>query len=148
VNRVGALAAVFGLFVLGVLAGALGVHLFYAHALAVHRPPEWVGRGPLAGALSRRLDLTSEQQDQLREILIDARRESDLLRGRLRPEVEAQMEKTRQRIEAILTPEQKRRFERMRSAHRHWAERMFLEPPPPPDDWPPPERRFHRRHRR
>lgn len=144
-NRVGAFAAVLGLFVVGVLTGALAVHLFYARALAVHRPPEWMGRGPLVGALSRRLDLTPEQQDQLREILIDAREEGEELRQRLRPEVEAQMQRTRQRIEAILTPEQKREFDRMHAAHRHWAERFFLEPPPPPDDRMPMGRRFHHR---
>jgi len=143
-SRVGAFAAVFGLFVLGVLTGALAVHLFYAHALAVHRPPEWIGRGPLVGALSRRLDLTSQQQDQLREILTDARREGEMLRQRLRPEVEAQMERTRKRIEAILTPEQKREFERLHAEHRHWADRFFLEPPPPPDEGMPPGRRLHR----
>ena len=143
-KRVGAFAAVLGLFVLGVFCGALAVHLFYARALAMHRSPEWMGRGPLVRALSRRLELTPEQQDQLQEILVDARREGEKLRQRLRPEVEAQMERTRQRIEAILTPEQQRRFERMHAEHRHWADRFFLEPPPPPDDWPFAGHRFHR----
>lgn len=146
-SRTGAIFAVLGLFAVGVLSGALGVHLYYAHLFRSHEPPPWADRGPMVMALSNRLDLTPDQQRQLERIFVQARIEGEALRRELRPRIQAQMERTRERIERILTPEQRAEFERMHAEHRHWADRLFLEPPPPGPDGMPPGRRFQWRHR-
>jgi len=141
-SRAAAVLAVLGLFAVGVLSGALGVHLYYAHLFRSHQPPPWADRSPMVLALSNRLDLSRAQQRQLEEIFVQARIEGEALRRELRPRIEGQMDRTRRRIEAILTPEQRAEFERMHAEHRHWADRLFLEPPPPDPDRMPPGRRF------
>jgi len=75
-------------------------------------------------------------------------READEIRRELRPRLEQHLERTRARFEALLTPEQRAKFERLYREDRR-AERFFLENPPrpappapnrpgpPPDEGPP-----------
>lgn len=127
-NRGIAILAVCALFISGVVIGALGMHLFYAQRLMrPGEPPAMAGR--LFGAhLARRLDLSEEQQEEIRAILEESRREGEELRNRMRPEVEMLMQRTRAAIEEVLTPEQQEKFEEMRQFDRRPIERLFLGP--------------------
>jgi Spy/CpxP family protein refolding chaperone len=143
---IAALASVTALLVCGVVAGALGMHLFEAH----RRPPQWArGRPPGPPPhldlreMEERLDLTADQSRQIAGILDRSRDESEALRLEVRPRLEKQMERTRQEIEAVLTPEQRRKFEDLRRDQRRRARRFFLgegEPGPDPFGPRPPRR--------
>jgi len=125
VKRWQALIALTGLFVLGTVAGGLGAHLYYARAL--DRPPEpppfFAGR--LGPHLVRRLDLTPEQGEQLRQVLAESRREAEAMRRELAPRMREVMERSERRIQEILTPEQRRRFAELRRDSRRRSDRFF-----------------------
>jgi Spy/CpxP family protein refolding chaperone len=127
-NKAVAILAVCALFISGVVIGALGMHLFYVQRLMrPGEPPAMAGR-LLTGYLARELDLTAAQQTEIREILGASRRQGAELRQRMRPEVEAVMAQTREAIEEILTPEQRRKLDEMRQRDRRPIERLFLGP--------------------
>ncbi len=141
------------LFLSGVAIGALGMHLYYFERL--HRPWEGPPHGAIHGLLhrlgpgssaeappgtppgtpflgrwmARELELSPEQQRQIEEILSDSGRRAAAMRHELRPRVEALMEETAGRIAAVLTPEQRRRFERLRQ--RRLLDEGLLGPPGP-----------------
>ncbi len=132
-----ALAALAGLFALGVVSGGLGAHLYYARALArPPGPPPFLGRFA-APPLERHLDLTAEQRRAVRRILDESRREAEDLRRDLAPRLRDVMERSQERIREQLTPEQRERFDELRRRHYRRSERFFGRPegrrPPPPD---------------
>ena len=119
-----ALLALAGLFALGTLAGGLGAHLYYSRAL--DRPPPGPLAGPFMGQrLERKLELSPEQASELRQILLESRREGEAMRREMEPHVRAMMARIDERIRAILTPEQLKRFEEMQRRHRRRSERFF-----------------------
>jgi hypothetical protein len=129
-NRIAAMAAVLGLFVVGILVGALGYHLwlgphpFAGGALGPRGP---MGHpGSFAEHLERRLGLSPEQKEQIEAILAESHAEAEALREELLPQVRAHMERTHDRILEVLTSEQREEFETLRSRHRGSAERFFL----------------------
>jgi len=131
-----------GLFLLGILVGALGTHLWYAQrllpaALEAREGPPGPGHGPGRGQghgpgpfflerLQRQLDLTAEQRRQVEAILEESHREATALHEEMLPRVRAQLEQTRQRILEVLTPEQQERFEEFQRHHRRVLERGVL----------------------
>ena len=120
-----AFAALAVLFVLGLVSGGLGAHLYYARALARPPAPPPPFGGRLAPRLERHLDLTAEQRERLREILDQTRLEAEALRRDLAPRMRDVMERSEQRIREILTPEQRQRFEELRRDHRRRSDRFF-----------------------
>ena len=120
-----ALLALAGLFVLGVVSGSLGAHLYYARALdRPPGPPPFFG-GRMGPRLERHLELTPEQGEQLRAILDETRREAEALRRELGPRMREVMQRSEERIREMLTPEQRQRFEELRRQHRRRSERFF-----------------------
>jgi Spy/CpxP family protein refolding chaperone len=116
---------VLALFVLGVIAGGLATHLFYAKQLPARGEP-----GPFFGEFLRRgLDLSREQERQIQEILFRTRHEAAELRQELRPRVHELMEEATREIEQVLTPEQREAFARMRQRQRRRTEQLLLGPP-------------------
>ena len=81
--------------------------------------------------MKRQLHLTEEQSVQVRRIILEQQKAFQSLRKKVRPELEAQIEKTRRELAAVLTPEQARKWEK-RFSHflKYWL-------PPPPGDYPP-----------
>ena len=138
-NRGISLLAVSALFLSGVAIGALGMHLYYANRLAHPGAPPAMASRFFASHLERRLDLSQDQRQAIHEILDDSRREGADLRARLRPDVESLMERTRERIEAVLTPEQRETFDEMRRFERRGIEQLLLGPGPP-REWGPRDR--------
>jgi Spy/CpxP family protein refolding chaperone len=101
-------------FVLGAAAGGVGMFWAERHGLVQ------AGAGPAhmtrAGAqdwLTRELRLTAEQRQQLGVILDDTEKGYRQVRERVRPEFETVRQSGREKIRAILTVEQRARFEEL-----------------------------------
>jgi hypothetical protein len=81
--------------------------------------------------MKRQLHLTEEQSVQVRRIILEQQKAFQSLRKKVWPELEAQIEKTRRELAAVLTPEQSRKWEkRFNHFLKFWL-------PPPPGDHPP-----------
>ena len=117
-----AVLLVFVLFVVGVAVGALGMHLFDASAL--HRAARGVAPDPrgFAGRLERALDLSVEQRERIDEILMNSHIEADALHQELLPRVREHMDRTREKIRVVLTPEQQAAFDELEQRHRRWSD--------------------------
>jgi Spy/CpxP family protein refolding chaperone len=76
--------------------------------------------------MKRRLDLTGDQVQQVRRIILEQQKAFQSLRREFRPRLDDQIEKTRQELAAVLTPEQARKWEK-RFAH---IQRFWLPPLP------------------
>jgi hypothetical protein len=98
-------------FVLGVLLGGLGNHLWGERVWGRQNPPGPPSRVQIVSELTRELQLTPDQQQQLGTIVDDTKAK---IRAAYAP-ADAQREQLRQqgraRIRAILTPEQLPKFE-------------------------------------
>jgi len=131
VKRSLALVYVAGLFLFGILIGALGMHLYYAQRFPGPRPgggpPHQRGMGPFfVERLERDLELTPEQIGRIEEIVHESRIEFEGLRREMRPRLRDQMDRTTERIAEVLTPEQREKFERLRGRPDRRMERFFL----------------------
>jgi len=60
----------------------------------------------------KKLDLTDAQAVQFHRIIFERQKAFQSLRKQVRPQLEAQIEKTRQELAAVLTPEQARKWEK------------------------------------
>lgn len=140
-SRFAAIVAAVALVLSGIAIGALGTFLVLDRH---HRP-----RGPLPPQLppppapfsremEARLDLTDNQREQIHTILRESRDQAEAIRRELRPRIDKHLEETRAKICALLTPEQRTKFEEMVKNDRKRAERAFIEGPPLPFAPPPP----------
>lgn len=119
-KRLGALALVAVVFLLGLAAGVLGDRL---------AGPRWGRERPHRGGppalegyfLGDDLELTADQQERLDEVFRRQRRKFEQLHSDIRPQVEDLMEETRGQVEEILTPEQ---LERYRRRPDRWHRRL------------------------
>jgi len=117
-----ALVVVTALLLVGIGAGALATHLFYAKKMS--RPaqgPLWFMGPPPLRHLEDDLQLSSDQRSRIREILRESRREGERIRQQTRPEIDALLRDTHERIQEVLTPDQREAFEEMplRRHRRH-----------------------------
>ncbi len=123
-NRVAAFASVAALFLVGVLVGGLGTHLFLNQP---HRPGPGGFRGDhFLEILESELVLTTDQMHRIDEILEQSHAEGDALRSEILPRLRSTMAQTRDRIREVLTPEQQAKFEELQHQHSRRVERMFL----------------------
>lgn len=139
-GRWGALAVLGAVFVSGGLSGAALMRVYDARtadAPTVERertrdaPRARRGdRGRRGGSdrfvrgLVRRLELTTEQEASVREILAASRAHADSVYGEVEPRIREHLEETRARIRALLTEEQRAEYDRM------FEERRRTPPPP------------------
>ncbi|HMI50286.1 MAG TPA: hypothetical protein VK525_02155 [Candidatus Saccharimonadales bacterium] len=107
--------AAFWVGIVFLLGAALGGVLGYVFA---HR--SYAAPAPLTEAqktsqkvqrLTNELNLTPEQQKQLDEILTDVQAQYKTIHASIDPQIDAARQKGRDRIRAVLTPEQKPKFE-------------------------------------
>jgi Spy/CpxP family protein refolding chaperone len=96
-------------FLLGVLLGGVADHLWGGRVFGNPAPPRT--RDQLIGQLTNQLSLTPDQQKQLTTIVDDTRSKWRTLYAPLEPQHEAIRQQSRERIRAILTPEQLPKFE-------------------------------------
>jgi hypothetical protein len=130
VRRWIALATVASLFVVGVVVGALGMHLYYAQRLGrPGAPPGMIARS-FEDRLQRELRLSPEQMSQMHAILEEGHAERERIHAELAPRVHEHMERIHRRIlQEVLTPEQRVRFEELHAAHPRRADAFVLHPP-------------------
>jgi len=111
-------------FLLGALAGASVVHRVGRQSVEAVLS----GRGGatvdlVVRRLSRSLDLDSAQQDQVRAIVTETRRDIVEIRKPVQGQVEATFERSRVRVRAILRPGQQEKFDRIQAERRKRRER-------------------------
>jgi len=113
-NNKRAIAYLFLVFALGAALGVLGT-LWAGRTgwAAPAGPPSMRDKQGAAEWLTHELDLTAEQQQQLGPILDQTATSYEAIRERVRPEYEQVRQTSREKIRAILTPEQKARFEEL-----------------------------------
>jgi Spy/CpxP family protein refolding chaperone len=90
-------------------------------------PPE--GRPPIfAGPMGERLGLTARQRDSIQRIVERDRVRADTLYREFRPRLRARFDSTTAAVEAVLTPEQRAEWRRIREERGRWrAERRSRE---------------------
>ena len=104
------------IFLLGAAAGALALNVYNSWARAGGR-----GGGPGRGGFERmlgRLELTAEQEPQVRQILADARTQMREARRASEPRMDDIRRQTDERLQQVLTPEQWQRFQQMKQDMR------------------------------
>ncbi len=100
-------------FVLGIALGALGTYLVGARVRGA-RPESQDHRDKRARVVerfTRELNLTPDQQKQLDAILADMHNKYEEIRKQVAPHNEQVRQQGREQIRAILTPEQRPKFE-------------------------------------
>ncbi|MGH9776098.1 MAG: hypothetical protein ACRD50_14255 [Candidatus Acidiferrales bacterium] len=95
-------------FLLGIALGGFSDHLWGSHIWARGQRP---GRDALLNQLTQELQLSADQQKQLASIVDDTRSRWHALDESIRPEHERIRQESRDKIRAVLTPEQKPKFE-------------------------------------
>ncbi len=131
-KRSSAVAGVVALFLVGVVVGALGGELVHRHhpwgmAHGPGGPIGHLGMGHrmMATELTRRLDLTADQQRQVEPILAETHREAQAIWREVKPRVIAVIEQGENRIAQILTPRQRQEFEVYRRERAERLQRML-----------------------
>jgi Spy/CpxP family protein refolding chaperone len=109
-----AVAWVLLVFVLGIALGAMGAYLVAGRRVA-SAPPAAAGhkerRARFVEQLTREVNLTADQQKQLGTILTDTQAKLRALHDQITPQAEQVRQQSREQIRALLTPEQKLKFE-------------------------------------
>jgi Spy/CpxP family protein refolding chaperone len=96
-------------FVLGLVLGGLGVYVGAERFGLTYSGRR--GPGRTVERLTRELNLTSEQQQKLTAILEDSRARYQAIYEQYRPQMDQVRQDGRQKIRALLTPEQLPKFE-------------------------------------
>jgi hypothetical protein len=141
-KQTAAIVSVVGVFLIGILVGALAMHLYHAERQTwqpVGRPgfdrhgpnQPFPSRPTFAQRLEEALDLSEEQQGEIEAIRRESREKSTAMRRELQKPVQELMEETRKAIHEVLAPEQQARFSRLSRRERRMAERFFLGQPGP-----------------
>lgn len=101
-------------FVLGTLCGVLGTHLFYKCRMDSIIGARRANREEmLVEMFDRKLDLDARQKEQVRAIVHETQEEVRQVRRQFRPQMEAAIGKGQVKISALLTPEQRKKYEQM-----------------------------------
>jgi Spy/CpxP family protein refolding chaperone len=106
--------AVIVIFVVGFVTGVLTLNIYRGHQWSSSRGP---GRGGFEQMLDK-LNLSTEQRTQVAEIFDDARAELIQVRKESGPRFREVRERTDQRLQAVLTPEQWTEFRQLTSESR------------------------------
>jgi len=104
-----AVLLVIGVFILGILVG--GLALFVAERRVFSGPSDRGGTNRVVQQLTNDLQLNAEQQQKLESILEETRTRYNSLYESIRPERERIRQEGRDRIRAILSPEQRTKFD-------------------------------------
>ena len=100
------------IFVSGVLVGGgLTFKIITSGFKRSFQDPE-VSAERITNRMKKRLDLTEEQVVQVRRIILERQKAFQSMRKQVRPQLEAQIEKTRRELAAVLTPDQARKWEK------------------------------------
>jgi len=104
-----AAALVVVVFLLGALVGGLAMHVWTSHAYSVPKVPH--GPDQVIQALSAELNLSPDQLKSVTAIVDETHTQIRALYAPLDPQREQIRQQAREHIRAVLTPEQKPKFE-------------------------------------
>ena len=122
-----AYAMVVAVFLVGAVAGAAGMHLVRVRVeRSIASSPEPVAQATVM-LLDRELALTDEQETQIREEIVSARRQFMVEHPTLLVDVKAVFERAQERIGTKLTPEQRVIFDRLVVERRAIFDRTIAE---------------------
>lgn len=113
--------AALSLFLLGFVAGALTLSLYRsqnASASLAHTQKRFK-------EMLNQLNLTAQQRTEIDQIILNTRTQLVDVRRSTQPQFREIRKQTRARIEAVLTPEQKRQFQQMLNEHRSERRRAW-----------------------
>jgi hypothetical protein len=142
-NKIKVIIGLLLIFMLGVLVGSLGTHLYFKYRFerfAYSGPP------PLMQGLMRimihKLSLTKAQQVEIEKIIRPADKKLSSFREKFRPEFEKIIDDTMAQIKKKLNDEQKKKLDRLRDDLKRGGPRKPppdalrrggpMKPPPPP----------------
>lgn len=109
-----AILGVVGIFVLGILAGALITHRIYQKRIrAFVRGQAVVPAGLIVRQLGGQLNLSADQRAKLLPIINDTRQRFQQIRSQAEPQVHETFQDTERRIRELLTPEQRIKFDKI-----------------------------------
>lgn len=121
-DRARALIVLIGVFLLGCILGISGSYFWFAKYAApryearVDGPPSPRGRPRVPEFLK----MTTAQESQFREIMMESRRQLDTLQTEQWPKIEAVLDAANKKIYSILDPQQKIKFdEYMKDMKKH-----------------------------
>ena len=102
------------IFLLGAVCGMVGTGAFLRSRLAhmANEGPPAV-RHVIMRTLTRKLDLTAEQQQDISAIISQAQEQLAIVRTAIQPQIETIMSNSASRIQQSLQPEQEAEFERL-----------------------------------
>ena len=106
--------AVLLIFVLGCVAGALGLHSFQKWS----RGRAQLTRQQRFEQMLDRLQLSGDQKTQVHQILTETREQLQSLRRESEPRFETIRQQADERLQKVLTPEQWKQFQQERDANR------------------------------
>lgn len=129
-RRSTALTATVALFLVGVLVGVAATHAFYLSRMREPGGLAALGLRLLSWELRWRLHLTPAQRAEVDHILADTRGEGLELRREMVPRVLDLMHRSRDRIVAVLDPEQREIFLGFNRKHQKLIESFALPPAP------------------
>jgi len=125
------LVAAILLFLLGIVSGSVGTHLYLQYKITHFMERDHPSRSDLLlGRLTRDLDLTAAQQERVRRALRDSSEKIREIDRRTRPEIQETVDDTFRQIRAGLDKGQQKKFDKFRKRFEK-KRRHRLFPPPP-----------------
>ena len=123
-------------FVAGALIGFAGGRVYSIYRLFGRRGPEFDAHG-IMRHLDRELNLTPQQHDQIGAIVDRHHKRMQAIADGIRPQMHQELEAANREIEAVLTPEQRTKFDDMhmrmqRFLPGHGGRHRDGQPAPPP----------------
>lgn len=113
-NRLKLVTGIVLIFTLGVFSGVLGANMYFKYRIERFRDAGPQARKELLmKRLTRRLDLTPQQEKKISVIFAEMRENLSALRTKHLPELEEIRARSRTRIKAILNADQQKKFDEM-----------------------------------
>ncbi len=113
-KKLRAIAGILIVFLLGAAAGALVSHEICRKKVeGIFTGEPRSAREFILRRMTRELDLDAAQQEQLRAIVQETHAELRKLRKQFRPQTEAILAGSQERVRAILRPEQREKYEKI-----------------------------------
>lgn len=99
-------------FIAGLLVGAVGDRIWaFRHPRGPHGP---FAANRIVERLSRELDLTPQQKAQVSAIVAAHGKKMDAVWSAIRPQIRAEIDAANREISAVLTPDQREKFDKLR----------------------------------
>ena len=113
-NRFKLVTGIVLIFTLGVFSGVLGTNMYFKYRIEQFREAgPTVQKELLMKRLTRRLDLTPQQQKKISVIFDEMRENLTALRRKHLPELEEIRARSHTRIKAVLNADQQKKFDEM-----------------------------------